>query len=75
MSLMIKSKDTNSIINELNKEWRVYTKRVDSLIEGEVTKPPNSVTFIIRRKKGCDDSLCDIFEAELKKLERLLDNM
>jgi hypothetical protein len=52
---MIESKETKSIINELNKEWRLYTKLVDSLIEGEVTKPPNSVTFIIRRKKGCDD--------------------
>jgi galactose-1-phosphate uridylyltransferase len=75
MSLISKSKDTKSIISELNKEWRNYTKRVDSLIEGEVTKPQNSVTFIIRRRKGCDVSLSDIFEAELKKLEHLLDNM
>ena len=59
----------------MNKEWRDYTKKVDGLIGVRNTKTQKNVTFIIRRKKGCDVSLCDIVEAEMKKLEQLLDNM
>jgi hypothetical protein len=75
MSLTNNSKDTKSIIKELNKEWRDYTNHIDSMFDGENIKAQKNVTFIIRRRKGCDVSLCDIVEAEMKKLEHLLDNM
>jgi ribulose bisphosphate carboxylase small subunit len=75
MSVTSKSKETNSVIKELNKEWRDYTKKIDSMISVENIRAQKNVTFIIRRKKGCDVSLCDIIEAEMKKLEQLLDNM
>jgi hypothetical protein len=75
MSLTIEGKDTKSIIKELNKEWRDYKKKADSLIDGEITKTQKNITFIIRRKKGCDVPLCDIIEYEMKKLEHLLDNI
>ena len=74
MSLMNNSKDTKFSIKELNKEWRDYTKKVDSLI-GETIKTEKNVTFVIRRKKGCNVSLSDIIEAEMKKLEHLLDSI
>ena len=45
------------------------------MINDENIRTQKNVTFIIRRKKGCDVSLCDIIEAEMKKLEQLLDNM
>lgn len=75
MSVTSKSKETNSVIKELNKEWRDYTKKIDSMINDENIRTQKNVTFIIRRKKGCDVSLCDIIEAEMKKLEQLIDNM
>lgn len=59
----------------MNKEWRDYTKKVDDLIEVRNTKTQKNVTFIIRRKKGCDVSLCDIIESELRKLEKMIDNI
>ena len=59
----------------MNKEWRDYTKKVDGLIEVRNTKTQKNVTFIIRRKKGCDVSLCDIIEGELRKLEKMIDNI
>jgi hypothetical protein len=74
MSLINNSKDTKSSIKELNKEWRDYTKKVDSLI-GETIKTERNVTFVIRRKQGCNVSLSDIIEAEMKKLEHLLDSI
>jgi len=66
---------SKSVIKELNKEWRDYTKQIDSIFDGENIRAQKNVTFIIRRRKGCDVSLCDIVEAEMKKLEQLLDNM
>lgn len=75
MSLTNECKKTKSVINELNKDWREYTKIVDSMIDVKYTKTQKNVTFIIRRKKGCDVSLCDIIESEMKKLEQLLDTM
>jgi hypothetical protein len=75
MSLVDKGDNTKNIIKELNKEWREYTKRVDGLIEVKPTKTQKNVTFIIRRKKGCNISLCDIFEDEIKKLQQMLDNI
>ena len=75
MSVTSKSKETNSVIKELNKEWRDYTKKIDSMISVENIRAQKNVTFIIRRKKGCDVSLCDIIEGELRKLEKMIDNI
>ena len=75
MSLTSTNKETKLFIKELNKEWRDYTKKIDNMIDVENIRTQKNVTFIIRRKKGCNVSLCDIVEAEMKKLEQLLDNM
>ena len=75
MSLTSTNNETKLFIKELNKEWRDYTKRVDSVIDLENIRTQKNVTFIIRRKKGCDVSLCDIIEAEMKKLDKLLDDI
>jgi galactose-1-phosphate uridylyltransferase len=75
MRLSDNSKDTKTLIKELNKNWKDYTKKIDDIVDVENTKMQRSVTFIIRRKKGCNVSLCDIIETELKKLEFLLDNI
>jgi hypothetical protein len=66
---------TKSDIKELNKEWRDYTKQIDSIFDGENIRTQKNVIFVIRRRKGCDVSLCDIVEAEMKKLDKLLDDI
>ena len=75
MSLTSNSNDTKSFIKELNKSWKDYTKKIDDIIGVENIKTQRNVTFIIRKKKGCNLSLCDIIESELKNLEFLLDNI
>jgi ribulose bisphosphate carboxylase small subunit len=75
MSSTSNSNDTKSFIKELNKSWKDYTKKIDDIIGVENIKTQRNVTFIIRKKKGCNLSLCDIIESELKNLEFLLDNI
>ena len=65
--------NTKSIIKELNKEWRNYTRKVDNIIDTENIRIQKNVTFIIRIKKGSNVSFCDIIEDELKKMDKLLD--
>jgi hypothetical protein len=67
------SKNNNNTMRKLNKEWREYTRQIDSMIANENIKLQKNVTFVIRIKKGSDVSLCDIFEAELKKMEKTID--
>ncbi len=67
------SNNTKSIMKELNKEWRDYTRKVDNIFVNENIRIQRNVTFIIRMKKGSDVSFCDIIEDELKKMDKLLD--
>jgi hypothetical protein len=67
------SNNTKSIIKELNKEWREYTRKVDNIIDNENIHIQKNITFIIRVKKNGGVSLCDIIEDELKKIDKLLD--
>ena len=73
MNTSSKSNNTKSIMKELNKEWRDYTRKVDNIFDDENIRLQKNVTFIIRRKKGCDVSFCDIIEDELKKMDKILD--
>jgi hypothetical protein len=75
MSVTSTNKETKLFIKELNKEWRDYTKKIDSMISVENIRAQKNVTFIIRRRKNCDVSLCDIIESEMKKLDKLLDDI
>lgn len=75
MSLTSKNKETKLFIKELNKDWSDYTKRVDSMIDIENIRAQKNRRFIIRRRKNCDISLCDIIESEMKKLDKLLDDI
>jgi hypothetical protein len=65
------SEDTSSFIKRLNKEWREYTKQVEEII-GTGQK---NITVVIRRRKGCSIPLCDIFEIELEKLSKIIDEI
>lgn len=67
--------DTKNVMKKLNKEWRNYTKQIDEIIGNQDIHIQKNVTYIIRRRKGCDISLCDIFEGELKKLDIILDEI
>lgn len=69
------SEDTKNVMKRLNKEWRNYTKQIDEIIGNQDIHIQKNVTFIIRRRKGCDISLSDILEDELKKLDRILDEI
>jgi hypothetical protein len=73
MNVDTKNNDTKSIIRELNKEWREYTRQIDDIINSENIQIQKNLTFIIRIKKGCGVSLCDIIEDELKKIDKILD--
>ena len=39
------------------------------------TPEQKNVTFIIRRRKGCNIPLGDILEGELKKLDKIIDEL
>jgi len=72
---MLSSK-TKSITRELNKDWNNYTRKVDAILEEVNCNVPKSrITFIIRRKKGCDDSVCSIINDELNKLSKIIDDI
>jgi hypothetical protein len=64
---------TETNMKELNKEWRKYTRQIDNIISNENIQLQKNVTFIIRIKKGSGVSLCDILEAELKKMDKIID--
>jgi hypothetical protein len=65
--------NTKSFMKELNKEWRAYTKQIDAIIDNENIH--KNVTFVIRRKKGYNVSLCDIITDELKIMDKILDKI
>ena len=69
------SEDTKSLMKKLNKEWREYTKQIDEIIGSQDIPLQKNVTFIIRRRKGCNISLGDILESELKKLDKIIDEL
>ncbi len=75
MKKSVRKKEKNTLIKELNKEWRMFEKQVESIIKDEIKSKPSSVSFIIRRSKKCEISLCDILESELKKLDLRLDEI
>jgi hypothetical protein len=75
MKKSVIKKEKNTLIKELNKEWRMFEKQVESIIKDEIKSKPSSVSFIIRRSKKCEISLCDILESELKKLDLRLDEI
>lgn len=65
-----------SIMRDLNKDWNNYIKSINTILEEENYNIPNSnITFIIRRKKSCDVSMCDIIEDELDKLTKMIDDI
>lgn len=71
-----KKQRQKSIIRDLNKAWNNYIKIIDTLLEEENYNIPNSKkTFIRRRKKGCDDSICNILDDELDKLAKMIDDI
>ena len=69
------NQDTKSLMKKLNKEWREYTKQIDEIIGSQYTPEQKNVTFIIRRRKGCNIPLGDILEGELKKLDKIIDEL
>ena len=69
----VSKNNNNTTMKELNKEWRKYTRQIDSMIATENIQLQKNVTFVIRIKKGSGVSLCDILEAELKKMEKTID--
>lgn len=65
-----------SLMRDLNKDWNNYIKNINTILEEEnYVIPKSKITFIIRRKRGCDDSICDIIEEELYKLSKLVDDI
>ena len=76
MNLVSKNNNnTKSLIKELNREWRNYTREIDNIISNENIPIQKNVTFIIRRKKGCSIPLSDIFEDELKIMDKIISEL
>ena len=65
-----------SFMKDLNKDWKQYTKNINTMLEEENYNIPNSKrAYIKRRRKGCDDSICEFIKDELDKLEKMIDDI